>query len=370
MQVNRDRFGNNKLKDFMWLPGTHDSGMDHLSSWKSTLASEGNTLTQTYGIGDQLLLGVRWFDLRPMWLDDKWVIAHAGAAGALGWQGASGPHLREVIKEVNEFTSSHAELIVLRVTHITEAKTGAAVHGRFPDLIQQLFSKINHVYLGANGQSESDLYNKTLNDFIGNGKAKVIITTEPKDGPGLHDTRDLQSVPAHVTNFDISKISLTAALGGIDNVIKDIRNESAKLQDREWIKQPQRLWNSPPSGGCAVFEIDNVYNMALVTVCLAASHARLMFNVRRQYGDVVIVYGGRLIEDPYVKANVLQAARSRSSFWITNESMGVANNDPWHGERKCCAVFVVAGGGFACAKFEWEGKSLDFNNGVGLIDIH
>lgn len=370
MQVNRSRFGDNKLEDFMWMPGTHASGMSHLS-WNSKTATEGNTLTQSYGIGDQLRLGVRWFDLRPMWLDDKWVIGHGGAVNA-GWQSGSGPSLSEAIQEINNFTSSHAELIVLRVTRIRDAKSGGEIPSQYPDLIQQLFSGINHVYLGANGQSESNMYKKTLNDFIGDGKAKVIITTVPTDGSGLHETTDLQSVPARKTDFEISKISLNATLAGAQTVPwigDDIRDQASKLQDREWFRQPQRLWNSPPSGGCAVLEIDNVHNMALITICLAASLARRRFMYRQQYGNVVIVYGGRLIEDPAVNTWMYTAAQTRTSFTITNENMGVANNDPWYGQRKACAVFVSAVGPFCCAKFGWEGTILEFGDGIGLIDV-
>jgi hypothetical protein len=67
---------------------------------------------------------------------DKWILGHANDTKLpfIGWQGGTGPYLREVIEDLNIFTSSHAELIILRVTHITDAITGEDVRYRFPDL--------------------------------------------------------------------------------------------------------------------------------------------------------------------------------------------------------------------------------------------
>jgi hypothetical protein len=373
MQVNLHKFGDSKLKDYMWLPGTHDSGMDH-TSWKSFWANDQNTLTQSYGIGDQLLLGVRWFDLRPLLLDSVWYIAHAGTAGVMGWQGSTGPLLSEVIQEVNDFTSTHAELIVLRMTHILDAKTGAAVKDRFPELINTVFGGINNIYLGANGQSEYDLQNKPLRHFIGDGKAKVIVTGVPIDGAGFWETPDLEAVPARKTEFQVSQTYMTVELKTWQEnapiIGKDLRIEAGKLQDAEWKFTPQRLWTVEPGSNCSVLEIDNVYNMALLTICLAASFARRMRADRKLHGDIVIVYAGKLIDDPNVKNNVLQAARKNEFFKISDRDMGLEGRDPWYGERKACAVFVMEeknGQPFARARFEWEGQEMDFSNNIETV---
>jgi hypothetical protein len=230
--------------------------------------------------------------------------------------------------------------------------------------IQEIWGHVDHIYLGANGLAEGDLHNKTLEYFIGDGKSKVIITIAgDEEGPGLHQTDDLGKVPARLTDFNVTDgQSIVIALNWHQNIPggKDIRYAASQLQDTEWPLMPYKLWKAmAPSGRCKRLEIDCCWNNAHITVCLASSHARIMAKNRRQYGDVVIVYGGKLIQDDIVRNRLLNAARSFSPFLVSNENLG---GDTWVGHKKACAVFVIADNNIAWAKFGWEGDHLDFNN--------
>lgn len=328
-----------------------------------------------YSIGNQLRLGVRWFDLRPMWLDDKWVIAHASNLDeyvpGVGWQGGSGPYLEEVIDQINDFTRTHAELIVLRITHINDARTGDSVSHRFPDLIQRLWGRLNCIHSGANGQAEHDLQSKPLRYFIGDRKSRIVIVGDDpkKEGASLNTTTDLAQNPSRVMSLDSTPLSVTGELTWFENTplpfIKgNIIDKANEKQKSDFPTMPQQMWNTTPSSVCRRLEIDNCWNDALLTLCLAASHARIMSANTRQYGNAVVVYGGKLIEDQKVKSELLQAARDRKSYHITDENMG---GDVWYGARKACAIFLFADDSKIWAKFGYAGETFEFGGDDGAI---
>lgn len=170
------------------LPGSHDSGMsEHNES--TSFSTVNNTTTQTKSIGQQLAAGVRWFDIRPFYNTEthSFHTAHMSEVGRLGWQGACGQSMADVISQLNDFTSASGDLVILSISH--------AYHGRLVETdfeIKKIASygasdfkeddwtlfykyittdnRINKLFFAT---GPPDLTNYKISDFIGNGSAKA-----------------------------------------------------------------------------------------------------------------------------------------------------------------------------------------------------
>ncbi|KAK6521473.1 hypothetical protein TWF506_001686 [Arthrobotrys conoides] len=371
MQHNMCNIGDVKINEYMCLPATHDSGMDH-HSWSTTHGTKNRTLNQTLGIGNQLRLGARWFDLRPMLLDGDWYCGHFSSIPTFGWQGATGVKLQEVIDEVNEFLDKYPELVILRVTHLHDARTGATIPQHHQQLLKKLFNGLKHIYWGKDKKSENNLDKKTLRDFIGNKVGKVIVTGEPEDGPGFSQG-DFDSLPGSRTDFVAHGPSANAEMSNAETFwnSKSLIDLANKRQLDEYPYTPQRIYTELNEGSCGMFMIDNLHDGSLQTICLAMSLARHMIKDPNRYGSIVVVYAGKLITDAGIKAKVMQAIKGRARYAVTNDSMG---GDPWAWERKCAVACMVetkhqGRAPFLRARFAWEGEELDFTTDIESINF-
>lgn len=101
------------------LPGTHDVGMSTFVP-DTTFAAPCNTLTQTSFILDQLQLGSRYFDIRPVIHATQFYTGHyteLNIAGRNTWQGANGQSMASVISDINAYTQDNPELVILYLSH-------------------------------------------------------------------------------------------------------------------------------------------------------------------------------------------------------------------------------------------------------------
>lgn len=182
MQRNLTTLGNRPLRHIC-VPGSHDSGMSVVDG-KTALANENNVLTQTVAIGTQLSLGARYFDTRPVIADGAFKAGHYSDVEVLGWQGANGQSFSEIVDEINAFTEKNKELIVLNVSHDRNTDEGrdykALTQEEWDRLFEQL-TAINHLFV-APDPTNVDLTTLTLNQFIGNGEAAVLVIVQP-DAP-------------------------------------------------------------------------------------------------------------------------------------------------------------------------------------------
>lgn len=373
MQANLDRIGDKRLNDFVWLPSSYDSGMYALTRRSDRLAREASVLTQSKSVGDQLRLGVRRFDIRPMYDPDSsnWYAAHGGVPLELiGWVVGIGPSLNEVIADINGFTKDHAELIVLNVTHIKHISNGdeIKIHHRhlLPSLFNQLFTAIDNVYLG-----QSDVQSMTLRELIGGGESKVIISVNDEE----INLQDMGDVPGRLTKFDAQCAhSITRVPSDFTEEFhphrEDIREKAKVKQNSERRHAPRKMWESRASGGCcSVFDLENVFDMAPMTICLAATVARIIAARPPIEPDVVIVYNGKLIDDPKIKAKVAQLAKNQRELIISGNSFGqniddakerVQEQQEW--PLPACALYVFGKGDeHSWARFGYEGTRISFD---------
>ncbi|MDY8136458.1 hypothetical protein [Aquimarina sp. 2201CG5-10] len=176
MQDSLSYIGNKKLGEIC-ITGSHDSGMS-VKTGGTIGAFDCNTLTQTYNIEKQLSLGMRYFDIRPVISGGDYYTGHYTKV-SVSWQGANGESIDDIINGVNNFTSQYNELIVLNLSHSLNTDVGNTKYRSFNQnewnsLLTEL-QKINHLLSDI---EITDLTQKTLNSFIGNKKASVLIIVE------------------------------------------------------------------------------------------------------------------------------------------------------------------------------------------------
>ncbi len=100
------------LKDIM-IPAAHDAGMYQLTSCTFG-ANTCNTQTQNQSFQKMLMQGIRMFDVRPKKVGNKFYTFHATDCDGLGCNGAP---LASIYSDINTFLNSHAELVVLELSH-------------------------------------------------------------------------------------------------------------------------------------------------------------------------------------------------------------------------------------------------------------
>jgi hypothetical protein len=157
----------------------------------TALANPCDTVTQTTGVLGQLQLGVRYFDIRPVLSGGACYTGHYSQIdvpliGAT-WQGANGQSIPSIINDVNSFTSSNQELVVLYLSHDLETDEGYVPFSQ--DQWDGLFSQLknlNNLFVAPNPTS-TDLTLLTLNDFIGSQAAVVVVVDPSSSSISLGD---------------------------------------------------------------------------------------------------------------------------------------------------------------------------------------
>ena len=151
MQANLKTLGGRTLRH-LCMPGTHNSGMSQIGT--CTFDANANvTQTQTQGILGQLQRGARYFDIRPVISDGKFVTGHYSYLDKLGsTQGCNGQSIAGIISDINSFTSGAAELVILSLSSDMNTDVGEPNYrpldgGEWSRLLVQL-QGINALYLG------------------------------------------------------------------------------------------------------------------------------------------------------------------------------------------------------------------------------
>ena len=187
MQTNLSVLGKTALQQ-LCIPGSHDAGMSTLGSGTGG-SYPCNTVTQTVPIAQQLLLGVRYFDIRPVITGgNQYMTGHYSKitkAGITTWQGGNGQSIDSIIYDVNAYTDTHKELIILHLSHDLNTTVG---NTEYRALLQSewnpLFTKlggINDLWSGYSGPDPFTFF--PLNSFIENGPA-VVVVIDPS-GPDI-----------------------------------------------------------------------------------------------------------------------------------------------------------------------------------------
>lgn len=178
MHASLDQLGTWPIRHIC-MPGSHDAGMSVITTSTSSFITSDNTITQLAGIDQRLALGSRYFDIRPAIVNGQFYTGHYSNIDVLGWQGGSGQSIDQIIQQINSFTAYNKELIILNLSHDYNGDAGFRNFNQteWNSLLQKLTS-INDLFV-VNDPSAVDISTYTLNQFIGNGDAAVVVVFAP-----------------------------------------------------------------------------------------------------------------------------------------------------------------------------------------------
>ena len=172
MSDNLDLLGKRTLKHIC-IPGSHDAGMSQMNGG-TAFASECNILTQSLPILDQLELGSRYFDVRPVISQGHFMTGHY--TDMLDhWQGGNGQSVESIVNEINLFTSRHNELVILSISTSLNTDLGNTKYREFDreewERLFTLLDRVNDPFSGG------DLYlpGVTLGQFTANGTRPAVV---------------------------------------------------------------------------------------------------------------------------------------------------------------------------------------------------
>ncbi|MCG8463821.1 MAG: hypothetical protein MI750_03080 [Xanthomonadales bacterium] len=188
MQDNLQALQSMKL-NALCIPGSHDAGMSLLSVGGTVGANACNTITQKHSILSQLNLGVRYFDIRPVISGGTFYTGHYTFVGEKGpfnlkWQGGNGQSIASIIDELNQFTRSQNELIVLYLSHDLNTDVDDSYRPLLQAEYDRLCSELERVDHREMSHA-NDFKDLTLGHYIGKPGAtrpRVLIIAEPSQG--------------------------------------------------------------------------------------------------------------------------------------------------------------------------------------------
>ncbi|KAF7791758.1 hypothetical protein EIP86_002782 [Pleurotus ostreatoroseus] len=178
MQSQLPLIGNRKLRH-VCMPGSHDAGMSKIDGHTLLGGIPEHVLTQSQDIAHQLASGSRYFDVRPVIAAGHYKTGHYSKMGnTLKGQGANGQSIAEIVDQINAFTATNAELIVVLLSHDFNTDDGyrGLTQNEYEGLLKELCG-IKDLYV-APDPVNVDLSEMTLHDFIGNGRAAVICIVQ------------------------------------------------------------------------------------------------------------------------------------------------------------------------------------------------
>lgn len=173
----RKVIGHKKI-DEISIPGSHDSGMSECHS--PTLgANNSNVVTQYWNIYKQLTHGIRYFDIRPIIGGGHFHTGHYSDT-SVGWQGARGQSMQDVVSNINDFISSSYkpyEPIILDLSHGYDTDNGYKdfTQSQWNDLFDFLQTHLSSaIYNGSKNP-----FDLTLNELVFNDEKSVVIFIIP-----------------------------------------------------------------------------------------------------------------------------------------------------------------------------------------------
>jgi hypothetical protein len=385
------------------LPGSHDAGSWYMG-YSSGFGTESNTITQTKSILGQLELGVRWFDIRPALTSQgtgespgEWSCGHFTATNDwLGWQGANGQLIRDVVGDVNRFTDENPELVVIDVSHIYRIFLLGKWDPRpnyKEDPSQEQFNQLWSIFAGLkrrltldqvrrivgrddpNDAKTVQLQDLRLGDFIkrpGGGNEGCVVLVVHDVGEDVLYANDFW--PARQINLESNGKWITYTQSDVDAVTSTINplqlfgpgaNGSSVLSLAENVQKngfPWVLQDIAGSSFPSMIVIDNIKNTDLLTLCLASTFFRL--NLDLNASDATIVYGGQLITSNDVHNRVKGCIEGKKNMDVRNDTLGC---DPFPGDVKSAAIFYRHEG-YIKGRWEVEGGGIHFEQDVHRIE--
>lgn len=169
----------NRTLKHICMPGSHDAGMGTFNPG-TVGAHFANTQTQYLDFKGQLMAGSRYFDLRPVLTEGKWVAGYYSGLKVGDddvWVGGNGQLLDDIIKQINDFTAEYQELVIINLSHTIDTDNDYSDLGQ--SQWDQLFNKLKGIQnrFTAEDPGETDYSTKVLGDFI-TDRASVFVVAQ------------------------------------------------------------------------------------------------------------------------------------------------------------------------------------------------
>ncbi len=219
------------------IPGSHDAGMSILQE-NTAFGSSGNTVTQYRSVYGQLMLGTRYFDIRPAigGHPGRYVTGHYSKVIDTSWQGGNGQDIQAIVNNINTFTTGRKELIILNLSHSLNTNVGNFSYRPFNHeewkQLSNILGGINYLFDLSKFESdlpkdEEGLYPKTtdipLKKLIAEESCVMIVKTEK-----LID-EDKMEFPSFIVPG--SRFSIFDEYSDTNNVDKMIADQLKKMED-------------------------------------------------------------------------------------------------------------------------------------------
>jgi len=187
-QATLSTIGNKSLREIA-MPASHDAGMSQLIRYYGGVAH--NTQTQSVHVYPQLVYGARWFDIRPVLRKGKWYTNHLSVVSGLGYQGAFGRKIADIIKDINRFTAENpGELIILELSHeMNRFKWKPRLtNEQWQKLYDLLYSGIDDLWMADLACLPDDLSTVPIETFIQPGSRSAVLIRVPDYAPVFNAT--------------------------------------------------------------------------------------------------------------------------------------------------------------------------------------
>ncbi|PVH84474.1 hypothetical protein DL98DRAFT_77398 [Cadophora sp. DSE1049] len=182
-QATLSTIGSKSLRELA-MPASHDAGMSQVTRYYGGVAH--NTQTQSVHIYQQLVYGARWLDIRPVLRKGKWYTNHLSAVPGLGYQGAFGRTILDIIKDISRFTAENpGELIILELSHEMDRykwKPRLTI-GQWQKLYDLLYSGIDDIWMADLASLPDDLSTVPIETFIQPGSKSAVLIRVPDHAP-------------------------------------------------------------------------------------------------------------------------------------------------------------------------------------------
>ena len=204
------------------MPASHDAGMSKLNG-HTALVNGVDTLTHFTDVSGQLSAGFRYFDIRPVIADGKFATGHYSKLFGK-WVGGNGQSIVSIISQINDFLDKHHELVILDLSHTFDTDHGFSSLTQ-PQLNSLFTRMLDLKYRYVAPANVSDLSTTTLNDFIADGPAVLVVVD---NGPANEHMK--------LGSFGDKGFYLGAMLGvynsfaDTDNVGNMVQNQISKMK--------------------------------------------------------------------------------------------------------------------------------------------
>lgn len=210
------------------MPGSHDAGMSFLGT-SNGLASTCNTVTQSCAILQQLNYGVRYFDVRPVISAGIFKTGHYDYPGS-NW-GGNGQDLQSIMDDVNAFTATHKELVILKLSHAIYTDSGYRdfTQEEWNLLFDTLISGLQNIYSMGVREDRNLVTEISLQSFIcpnGLPRAAVLIVVDCPDSVSINQAYENKGI------FRLNSFNLYDNYSNTSDLDAMINDQLGKMKNR------------------------------------------------------------------------------------------------------------------------------------------